>query len=305
MKNVGTFFSTDGKSNVYWTEWVPEGEIKGIVQIVHGMAEYVDRYAGLAEYLNQYGILVAGNDHIGHGHSADEKDYGYFGKKGGWNYLIEDVEELRKILADKYPGVPYVILGHSMGSFITRNYLSRHGGKGLSGAIIEGTAGPNPALGAGMALAKFIRSFSGPRYKSWLIQMLAFGSYAKGIEGAKTTYDWLTRDDAVVQEYIEDDRCGFTFTLSGFIDLFTLLKNIDTDEWYQSFPKSLPAFFIAGSKDPVGACGEGPTYVANKLKDLGCKTELKIYEGMRHELHNEIGKEEVYEDIKNFVESVY
>ncbi len=307
MKTEGRMKSSDNVSELYVATWtpdeaaMPDGKPVCILQIVHGMSEYVDRYAGFAAYLNGFGVLVTGEDHIGHGHSAKPEDYGYFAHEDGWKYLVDDIEKLHRETAEKWPGIPYIVMGHSMGSFLTRAYLAMYG-KDIDGAVIMGTAGTNKALAGGKALTKAVKLFRGERAKSALITAAAFGSYTKRIPDMKTNNDWLSRDDAVVSKYRDDPMCGFTFTLSGYLDLFNVLQYVNDPQWYKHVKKDLPILITAGKEDPVGNYGEGPTEVHSKLLAEGCdRAELDLYEGMRHEILNEFGKEQVYEDVKDFV----
>ncbi len=299
--NEYTFKSTNGINSIHCCEWVPEGKPVAILQLVHGMAEHITRYGAFAEYLAKNGILVAGHDHIGHGESCDPKDWGYFGPKDGWLTMINDVEEHRKLIDEKYPGIPHFILGHSMGSFVVRSYLAKYG-RDINGAIVMGTANKNGAVGAGKTLVSMIRKFKGDRHLSKLVTNMAFGSYLKRIPDAKSAYDWLSRDPEIVKKYDEDPGCGFTFTAAGYADLFGFLGYMDSEECYKDTNVNIPILVVAGEEDPVGAYGVGPKEYYEKLKSLGCeKASLKLYPGMRHEILNEIGKEEVYEDMKNFV----
>ena len=296
-----TFLSKDGKSTIHYYLWEPAGEPAAILQITHGMAEHMQRYAPFAEYLNTYGILVCGHDHIGHGKSAAPEDWGYFGENDGWKIFVQDVEQLHQIMKVQYMDVPYFLMGHSMGSFVARAWLAMYG-KGVDGAIIMGTAGANPALGVAKTLVKTIRKSKGSRHISGLLTKLAFGSYNKRISPSRTPFDWLTRDGEIVDKYIADPACGFTFTAAGYADLFNLIGYISTDSWYKLVPKNLPILFVAGAEDPVGAYGAGPAEVAEGLDNAGCKdVSLIMYEGMRHEILNEFGKEAVYEDLRRFI----
>ena len=296
-----TFLSKDGKSTIHYYVWEPAGEPVAILQITHGMAEHMLRYEPFAEYLNSFGILVCGHDHIGHGRSAAPEDWGYFGERDGWKIFVQDVEQLHQIMKVQYMDTPYFIMGHSMGSFVARAWLAMYG-TGVDGAIIMGTAGANPALGAAKFLVKTIRNSKGSRHISKLITNLAFGSYNKRIKPARTPYDWLTRDGEIVDKYNADPACGFTFTAAGYADLFNLIGYISTENWYKLVPKSLPILLVAGAEDPVGAYGAGPAEVAEGLENAGCKdVSLILYEGMRHEILNEFGKEAVYEDLKRFI----
>lgn len=295
-----TFLSSDGISCINCCEWAPEGEPKAILQIAHGMAEYMTRYAAFAEFLNKNGILVAGNDHIGHGKSAKPEDWGFFGVENGWLHIVDDIEKYRQLLDEKYPGVPHYLMGHSMGSFVARTYLSKYG-ENVDGAVIMGTAGTNPAVGAGKKMVSLLRKLKGDRYRSKLITAMAFGSYNKRIPGAKTANDWLTRDEDIVRAYCGDPACGFVFTLAGYADLFNFLGYINSDECYAGIPKNIPFLVVAGGEDPVGEYGKGPKEFADKMTSAGADVKLKLYDGMRHEILNEFGKEEVMEDIKNFI----
>ena len=296
-----TFLSKDTKSTIHYYVWEPEGEPVAILQLVHGMAEHISRYAPLAEYLNQYGVLVCGNDHIGHGNSSKPEDWGYFGEAGGWKVMVQDVEQLPGIMKVQYMDTPYFILGHSMGSFITRAWLAMYG-SGVDGVVIMGTAGTNKALGIAKFLVKVIRRFKGSRHLSKLITTAAFGSYNKRIKPGRTPYDWLTRDDAIVDKYIEDPACGFTFTTAGYADLFNVIGYVSSDQCYKLVPKDMPLLLVSGREDPVGAYGDGPAEVAERLQQAGCDdVSLILYEDMRHEILNEFGKETVMDDIRRFI----
>jgi len=295
-----TFLSTDGKSNIHVKTWLVENP-KAILQITHGMSEYIERYDAFAKFLNSNGIAVVGHDHIGHGQSANPKDYGYFGEKDGWLCFAADVEKMFEITKAEYPNTPYFLMGHSMGSFVARAWFSKHC-KDIDGIIFMGTAGSNPALGLGKALVSTIRAFKGSRHHSRTVTAVAFGTYNDHIPNYKTYNDWLTRDQAVVDEYVKDPSCGFVFTLAGYADLFNLLSYINSNQWYKDIPKDIPILLIAGDDDPVGSYGKGPTEVAAKLEEAGCEdVSLLLYEGMRHEILNEFGKEAVMEDLKRFI----
>jgi len=295
-----TFQSTDGKSTIHVKSWLVENPV-AILQITHGMSEYIERYEGFAKYLNGFGISVVGHDHIGHGHSADPKDYGYFGEKDGWLVFVNDVQKMFEITKAEYPDIPYFLMGHSMGSFVARAWFGKHC-KDVDGVIFMGTAGANPVLGAGKALNAIVRSIKGSRHISKLVTMAAFGSYNNHIPNAKTYNDWLTRDDDIVRAYKKDPACGFSFTTAGYADLFSLLTYINSDEWYKDIPKDIPILVCAGDDDPVGSYGKGPAEVAEKLENAGCSdVSLLLYEGMRHEILNEFGKEAVMEDLKKFI----
>lgn len=305
MKTVGHFKSSNKKDNIQYYVYTPDQEEpRAILQISHGMCEYIERYEDFANYLMQRGILVCGNDHLGHGRSAaSEKELGYFAEKDGWTFLSEDLYQLTKIIQQKYPNIPYFLLGHSMGSFVARRYLVQYG-SGLDGAIISGTSGGNPASRMAILVAKVIGKVKGGKYRSKLINTLAFGQYNKKYDTQRTEFDWLTRNEKIVDKYIEDKYCNFIFTTQGFEDLFKLLKNVSAKEWVQKVPKKLPIYIISGDMDPVGDYGKGVKKVHKRLEAAGVQSvEIKLYEAGRHEMLNETNAEEVFEDIYTWVKN--
>ena len=298
-KEEFTFDSRDGQSKIHAVRWVPEGKIVCILQIVHGMAEYIERYEALAEYLSEKGILVTGEDHLGHGKSVgEEATYGYFCEQDPATVVVRDVHRLKKITQEEYPGVPYVILGHSMGSFILRNYLFKYG-TGIQGAIVCGTGSqPKLLVKVSKMVAAVQGLFLGQKHVAKMIDKLAFGSYNQKIPNAKTSFDWLCSDERVVDAYLNDDLCGFTFTINGFKTLFTLIDRLNQEENLNAMPKKLPVHFIAGDMDPVGNYGEGVKKAYQDFNRAGMeRVSLKLYAGGRHELLNEKNKQQVYDDI--------
>ena len=307
MENY-SFKSSDKQSTIQYYIWRPEAaEYKekpvAILQIIHGMSEYVGRYGGFAEWLAQQGVLVVGDDHIGHGTSADPSDYGYFGHTDGWKHLVDDEEKLRCLMREQFPDTPYVILGHSMGSFILRAWLAMYAkAADVDGCIVMGTCGKDKALGAGAAFTTLLMGIKGEKKKSNLITGLAMGGYAKPFAAEGSPVAWLSRDKDLYHAYEKDPMCGFPFTLGGYLDLFALIRYICADDWYQKVPRNLTLLITSGANDPVGDMGKGPAEVYDKLQAAGCQdVNLLLYEDMRHEILNEIGKERVWEDMRDFV----
>ena len=294
-----TFDSRDGMTKIHAVRWIPEGKVLCILQVVHGMAEYIERYEALAQYLGEKGILVTGDDHLGHGKSVGaDGTYGYFCEQDPATVVVRDVHRLKKMTQEEYPGVPYVILGHSMGSFIARNYLFKYG-TGIQGAVICGTGSQPKALVKVCKLLAAVQSlFLGSKHTAKLMDKLAFGNYNQKIADAKTPFDWLCTDKAVVDAYMEDNLCGCTFTVNGFQTLFTLIDRLNQEENLLLMPKELPVYFIAGDKDPVGNYGEGVKKAFEDFKQAGMeRISIKLYPGDRHELLNEKDKYKVYEDL--------
>lgn len=298
------FDSRDGQNRIHALRYTPDdGQVKCVLQIIHGMAEYVERYEEFAEFLTDRGFVVTGDDHLGHGRSVPEGGtYGYFCEQDPATVVVRDVHRLKKMTQELYPGVPYVILGHSMGSFILRNYLCRYG-SGISGAVIMGT-GMQPAalVKVSGAVAAVQKVFCGSRHVSKFIDRSAFGSYNKKIENPRTSVDWLTKDAGKVDQYIADPLCGFTFTVNGFATLSELISRIQKKKNLEKVPKELPIFMVSGTDDPVGGYGEGVHRAYESLKAVGIQDiRLKLYDTDRHELLNETDKAVVMQDIYDWV----
>ena len=269
-----------------------------VVQIAHGIAEHIERYRDFMSFLAENGIVAVGNDHLGHGKSILEKDdQGFFAEENGWKYVVDDMAGLRNIVRKEYPDLPYVMFGHSMGSFLTRTYLIRFPDK-YDGAIISGTGHqPAPVAFAGYALAN-AACRSGPRKLGNTLSKVAFGSYCKQIKEPRTFYDWLSRDNAVVDKYIADPLCGFTPTNGLFRDMMGGIRFITDQKNIDKMNRDKPVYFMSGAEDPVGEYGKG----VEKAYDAFCKAGLKnvtcrIYPDGRHEMLNELNKADVYNDI--------
>lgn len=303
--NKTEFFydSRDNASRIHAVKWVPDTDPRGIFIIVHGMAEHIGRYEAFAEFMCNKGFVVAANEHLGHGGSVSQGPKGYFCKRDAATVVVRDVHRLKKTIQEEYPGLPIFIFGHSMGSLITRNYMTRYG-TGIDGAVICGTLQMNKGLiGAMGFLCRVLMLFQGSKHPSVLMNQVGFGSYCKKIENPRTPFDWLTKDDAIVNKYIADPDCGFLFTLNGFLTLKELLARLHDKSLLEKIPKSLPVFFIYGSEDPCGEYGVAVRKVIEQYKQLGIKdVSDKCYEGDRHELLNELDKETVMGDIYDWID---
>ncbi len=298
-KEEFTFDSRDGRNKVHAICWVPEGEAIGILQIVHGMAEHVDRYDEMARFFAEKGFVVTGEDHLGHGKTVPEGGtFGYFCKQDPATVAVRDVHRLKKITQEKYPGLPYIILGHSMGSFMLRNYLFRYG-SGIQGAVLCGTGYvPQPLITLGLMIARVQGLLLGDKHVSGLLDKIAFGAYGKNIKNPKTKYDWLASDEEVVDKYMKDPLCGFTFTVNGFKMMFTLIMRSNIAENLQKMPKEIPVLFLSGEEDPVGDYGKGVKKAYSDFEKADMKRiSMKLYAGSRHEIFNEKNKGEVCEEL--------
>lgn len=298
--------SADGENTVYAEIYTPkETEVKGVVQLAHGMIDYTGRYLELADYLCKNGYVFAGNHHLGHGNSAKTADdLGHFADNGGYEYVLEDLDTFNEYLHKTYPAVPLILLGHSMGSFISRLYAQRHP-RNIDGLIIHGTGGPNPLVGAGKLLAGIIKAFRGPRHRSALIENMAFGSYNSKYPKEEGHNAWLTREGELVKDRDTNKFTSFKFTVSSYIVLFNFLADSNSKKWFREYPKELPTLIMSGDMDPVGDYGKGPHYVYKQLMVNGVSNvKLKMYEGARHELFNETCRQEVFADITDWLEGV-
>ena len=305
MKKHNTFKSANGENMIHVVSWIPDGEVRAVVQISHGMVEYIERYDDFAAYLNRFGILVVGNDHLGHGKSVDNDDgFGYFAKKNASRILVEDLHTVTRNIKKRYPRVPYFLVGHSMGSFLARRYLMTYGDE-LTGAVIMGTGSQPPAvLEFGKIIVYTLTWIYGEHHRSALADNIMFGLYNRKIADKRTSKDWLTRDNSIVDKYIGDKYCSFIFTLNGLNGLLNTISYIQRPENVEKIPKELPLFFVAGLEDPVGNYGEGVLKVYDSYKEAGIEAvSIKLYEGCRHELVNELNKYEVYKDIKDWIVS--
>lgn len=304
--NEYSFPSATGIADIYVQSVIPSDKYKinGVISIVHGMAEHSDRYKEIAEYLANYGYAVFMHDHAGHGKSVrSSEDLGYFGDVDGYEKITDDVLKVTDIIRKQFPDKPLIIWGHSMGSFVTRNFIAKYP-EAADAAVICGTSGANPAAGAGVMIAKLIALLLGNRHRSGLLDTMAFGTYNKKFNGS-TGFEWLSVNEENVKAYVADRLCGYKFTCYGFKDLFSVLAAVSKKEWYKAVPAAMPLFLIAGDTDPVGNYGKGVKEVHDKLKKSGhTKVSMKLYKGLRHEIHNEAARQTVLDDILVFADSV-
>ena len=304
MKNEFYYASADGKTQVHSVEWIPEGEVKAVLQICHGMAEHIERYHEFATFLTAQGYYVVGHDHLGHGKSVVESGtLGYFHETSGNEYVLADIHSLRIATAEKYPNIPYFMLGHSMGSFLARQYIGVHG-SGLSGAIIMGTGEqPSVILGVGKMLCKIIAIFKGWKYRSNLVDSMAAGGYDKHFKNEIGTLGWLSRNVDNRKRYVDDPLCGYVFTVNGYYHMFSGMLAMNASEKAEKIPKFLPIYLVAGQEDPVGNFGKSVENVfKNYIKCGMTDVQMKLYAGDRHEILNEDDKEQVYRDIWKWME---
>lgn len=297
MREPFTFTSSDQLHQIPGMLMIPEGKVRGVCQFAHGMCDYGARYEELCLYLAAHGYVAAYHDHLGHGDAVkDSSEYGYFAEKDGVTYVVDDVDKVFEWLDKRYHGYKHFVMGHSMGSFITRIYIARYAGK-ADGAVLLGT-GRNAAAGLGVRLANTVIHRKGGDYRSKFLNNQAFKRYSERLENTKSLWGWLSREPLSEQQFIEDPKRSFTFTAAGFRDLFQLVYQCNHKETMAKIPKDMPLLFLSGLEDPLGQYGRGVRQITDDLCSAGfTDVRLLLYPGARHELCHETNREEVFADI--------
>lgn len=297
------FQSSTGRTSIHALKCVPDSKPRAVVQIAHGIAEHIDRYRPFMEFLADKGFVAAGNDHLGHGKSIRvPEEQGFFAEKDGWWRVVDDMDKLHDIMSNEYPELPYVLFGHSMGSFLTRTYLIKHPDK-YDGVILSGTGHQSPALVlGGNAAASVMAKLSGAMGDGAKLDSLAFGTYLNKIENPRTKFDWLSRDTEQVDKYIADPLCGFVGKIGLYRDMMQGIKFITDKKNIAQMNKEKPVYFMSGDGDPVGDYGKGVERAYKAFCDAGLHDVfMRLYPGGRHEMLNETNKEQVYQDILSWL----
>jgi alpha-beta hydrolase superfamily lysophospholipase len=308
MKIHFTYPSADGRTLIHAIRWIPDNQKPvGILQIAHGMVEFIDRYDEFARFLNRKGYVVVGNDHLGHGGSVvSHHDLGHFGEVAGYKVLISDMHTLRHRTRSDYPDLPYFMLGHSMGSFLVRQYITEQDAeyaKGLSGVVVMGTGWtPNAVSGIAKTLAKLLGTDKVGKTAE-TIDKMAFGAYLKKIDNPRTVSDWLTKDTEIVDQYRANPWNTFHFTPNAYYHMFAGMQKAHDISRMKKLPAGLPLLFTSGAEDPVGNWGEGVrkafmVYTEN----TECKVDIRLYDNDRHEILNETDRANVFADLLAFFE---
>lgn len=301
-KEVFHFLSKDGRTKMYAVKWLPKyGEVRAVMQISHGMVEFAERYEEFAHYLASRGFLVVGHDHLGHGASvSDESEWGYFTSKKPSETVVADMFQVTRIIQGQYPDCPYFILGHSMGSFLLRRYLTLHS-EDVTGAVICGTGSqPDFLTCVGMAVCRFIRLFRGGHYRSKFLEQATFSKPYEQFDktGTDIKRSWLSKNEESVEAYYKDPRCTFLFTVNGYYGLFSTIYYVNQMKNIRNIRKNLPVFFISGEDDPVGNFGEGVKKAYAQYRQAGIRdVKMKLYKNDRHEILQETDREQVFEDV--------
>lgn len=304
QQNTFWLTATDGVQ-LFTRTWMPEETPpKGAIQIAHGMCEHSGRYESLATALVNAGYAVYAGDRRGHGRTAQKpEDFGHLAPQGGWNLVLSDLLSLTKQMQRLHQHVPCFLIGHSMGSFLAQHYLIRYANT-LNGAIFSGTNGKiGSLLWLGNCVSRFETWRQGSRGKSAFLEFLSFGTYNNVFKPNRTRFDWLTRDSAEVDRYLQDPLCGFRCTNQFWNDFTFGLGEIEKPENIAQVPKEFPILILAGSDDPVGNKTKGVKKLVHTYKNAGLKNvTCRFYEGGRHEIFNEVNREEVYKDVIQWLE---
>lgn len=298
-----TFPSSSGTNSIHCRLWQPESDVRGLVQIVHGVAEHIGRYGEFAEFMTEHGFAVIGDDHLGHGLSVnDNSELGWFAEENGWDKVVQDEKTLHDLMRERFPDTPMILLGHSMGSFIARTYLGRFPDD-FDACILSGT-GQNPAIVCriGQFLANSELRKHGSRYRSQKLQNMAFGSYLKGISNPIGANDWICRDENVIRRYDADPFCGTAATTELMYEMLGGIILIGKTAHMRKMDQEKPILFISGDADPVGNWGKSVRLVFRRFQDVGMRdVTLKLYPNARHEVLNELNKEEVWNDVLDWL----
>lgn len=297
------YYDSCGAGKIHGCRWEPDGDVNAVVQIVHGIAEHVERYDDFAKFLNRHGIVVVAEDHMGHGKSIEHGGTkGFF--DGGWNAVVDDTVHLLKKTRAEFQDKPYILFGHSMGSFITRTILCRYPDLELTGCVICGTGWmPDGVVMTGRMAAKSVCTAIGERNPSERLQSMIFAGYNKHVEHQRTKFDWLTRNASIVDEYVADPMCNFTVSCGLLRDMLGGIRYNQKKENLERMNRNLPILFVAGGDDPVGNYGKGVKLAAKKFQLVGVKdVTCKLFPLCRHEILNELNRTEVYEFIYRWIE---
>lgn len=294
------FLSTDGSHMLKGKLYIPEEAPRAVFHVVHGMTEHIGRYDTFLREMAEAGYVCVAYDNLGHGLTAkDDSELGYIAKKNGWKILANDVNSVGNAIKSEYSGIPYYLMGHSMGSFIVRLAAANYPDL-PNKLIVMGTGGPNPASKAALGMINLIKLFFGDKHISPMIEKLVFGEYNKGF-GDRSNGDWLSKNPEIRMAYNADKFCNYHFTVSAMHDLIKLNDVTNTSQWFKKIDKGLPILLVSGANDPVGEHGKGVEKVYNRLKKSRANVKMKLYENNRHEILNDTAREQAIEDIKQFL----
>lgn len=296
-----SYLSSNGVTTINAVKWLPETAPRGIVQIAHGVTEYIERYDNLASILTSKGYVVVGNDHLGHGRSITNGQKMYMGPLDSWNYAVYDLKLCTELIQKEYPNLPIYLLGFSLGSFLVRNYLSDYNPR-IYKVFLVGT-GYQPSWLISLIKPTVKREMKkyGPANSSKKVNDLSFGTYNKKIQNPKTPYDWLSSSEISIKSYMEDPMINKELTTSLFLEMLNGIAYTSSSKCIDKMNKSIPIILLSGQDDPVGDMGKGVTKYYNQLKKKGFKTAISLFPKMRHDIFHEEHTEKVYETIISYL----
>jgi alpha-beta hydrolase superfamily lysophospholipase len=302
MQSSEFFFKDTHGVDVHVHKWLPDGPARAVIQVSHGMQEPAYRYEAFARDMTAAGFAVYANDHRGHGKTIIGGIRGKLGE-GGWQAVLSAMTQLTAQIRDENPGLKVFLLGHSWGSFLTQAYIQSFGDR-IDGCILSGTNGKNPLVGVGAMVAQAVNCARGGDTKADLLWKLSLGPYNNGLHDSDTGLDWLSRDKNVVRAYFDDPECGADFPNSFYLEMLKLLKTIWQPAHEKRIPEGLPIYIFAGAADPVGLYGKGVRALCDRYRKYGvADVSLRLFDGGRHEMLNEINRDEVIDELKKWLEA--
>lgn len=298
-KFSGTYRSANHKNRIHYYIFEPETELRAIVQFTHGWKDYIERNTELIHYFTNHGIMVCGCDFIGHGRSSEESALGHLDRKNGWSYLVKDAKKLAGFMREEYPNVPLFLYGHGMGSLVARLCCLQ---KGLfDGVILSGTSGKQRFCRRCVLTTTLLRHIKGWKHRSPYIEKLMYKMLNRKFAGEKDELSWFSADESLRRQYERDVRCQFTFTLSALENIFKMLSLVSAGHWYTSVDRQLPILFISGAEDPIGDFGKGVSAVSTHLLKYNNFVEMRLYEGIRHELQGDERRQEIFDEVLHWM----
>ncbi|MCD8019167.1 MAG: alpha/beta hydrolase [Clostridiales bacterium] len=291
----GTYRSANQKNRIQYYIYEPETDLRAILQITHGWKDYIERYEELIQYFTDHGIMVCGCDFIGHGRSSEENDRGVFQEHDGWKYLVKDVKKLTSYMKREYPDVPIFLYGHGMGSLVAR--LCCQYEDMWDGMIFSGTSDKQKYCKRAILATAILHRMKGLNHRSLFLEKLIYGRLNRKFRHEKDDLSWFSSDEETKNHYRMDECTQFQFTIRGYENIFKMLELVATKKWYQCVDVDLPILLVSGKEDPIGDFGKGIERIHRRLLDRGCKVDMQLYDGVRHELQSNPSHDVIFSDI--------
>lgn len=297
----GTYRSANHKNRIHYYIFEPETDLRAILQITHGWKDYIERNEELIQFFTDHGVMVCGCDFIGHGRSSREEDLGQLEEEDGWSCLVKDVKRLASYIRREYPGVPFFLYGHGMGSLVTRLCCLHE--SHWDGVILSGTSSRQKYCRRAILFTAVMRRFKGLNQRSRLVENMIYRRLNRKYRGERDYLSWFSADEDVRERYGADKRSQFQFTLSAYENIFKMLELVSTKKWYHSIDRELPILLVSGKDDPIGNFGKGIEEIYGRLSGEGCCIEMKLYDGIRHELQGDPDREVIFNDMLNWMKN--